>query len=122
MGSPLWPSVMGGAASRRAGAAAPGEVAGEPASAVLLVVAGSTMDLAPREPRRRLLLVWMRGLVAVGRRDGRVGGGCSGDQMRRRQRACPGSIWASGAVEAAGPWRLHPCVVSASVARGLATA
>jgi hypothetical protein len=101
-----------------------GEVAGEPVSAVLPVVAGagSAADLALGEPRRRLLLVWMRGLVEEGRRDGHVGGGCFGDQMRQRQRACPGSIWALGAVEAARPWRLHPCVVSASVARGLATA
>jgi hypothetical protein len=56
-----------------------GEVIGEPASAMLLVVAGagSAADLAPGEPRRRLLLDWMRGLVAVGRRGGRVG--CFGD-------------------------------------------
>jgi hypothetical protein len=50
----------GGAASR---------CAGEIASAVLLVVAGvgSAADLAPGEPRRRLLLVWRLGLVAAGR-------------------------------------------------------
>jgi hypothetical protein len=74
-----------------------GEVAGEPATVVLLVVAGagSAADLAPGEPRRRFLLVWMRGLVAVGR-----GTGVS-------------------VVIAPG---LHPCVVSAGVAHGLASA
>jgi hypothetical protein len=118
------PSVGAGQRRGMPGQRPRGKVAGEPASAVLLMVAGagSAVDLAPGEPRRRLLLVWMRGLVAVGRWDGRVGGGCSGDQMRQRQWVCPGSIWASGAVEAAGPRRLHPCVVSAGVARGLATA
>jgi hypothetical protein len=72
---------------------------------VLLVVAGagSAANLAPEEPRRCLLLVCRRGLVAVGRRDGRGGltalVALATPDAAATMWARPGSIWALWAME-----------------------
>jgi hypothetical protein len=82
---------------------APGEVAGELASAVILMVAGvgSAADLAPEESRRRLLLAWRRGLVAGGTGGSADGGGCSSDSRCGGDHASPPRLdLGFGAVEA----------------------